>query len=178
MARIVKAQDAPGDLSAVTLGQLTLEAGQLPYETEDPAILAAARGNRFVEVEEDEVEGGLTGAAAEADPLDPHKDASVDHLSAFASAEAIAAAEANDNAIREAVSPIQNLAAADEPSTADAVRGAFENVGLNDDPKFPSEPKQAEDTRVQVAAPGEAQGENTTPDEQVPTTTTSWGEQS
>lgn len=167
MARIVKAKDAPDDLSAVTLGQLTLEADQLPFDTDDASVLAAARGNRFVYVEEDEA-GPLTGPEAVADPLDPHRNPEADHLSAFASKSAIEAAEANEAAIREVASPYQNISTGDNPTTAEAVQGAFDAVGVEDAPSF------ADAEAAETVAPEEAAGEHETPDEQVPAPTTSW----
>ena len=169
MARIVKSDSAPSDLSAVTLGQLTLEADQLPYETDDPSVLAAARGNRFVEIEEEQAEAPLTGAV-EDDPFDPHRHPEADHLSAFASASAIKAAEANERAIRAVASPDQNIPVGDAPTVKETVESTFVNVGVEDAPAFADAPEPVEPP----AAPEEAAGEHTTPDEQVHVPSTTW----
>lgn len=135
MARIVKAKDAPSDLVGVTLGQLTLEADQLPYETNDAGVIAAARNVRAVEVEEDDAQAA-DAAAAERDELDPHVNPTADHLSTYASPEAVAAAEANDAAIRAEASPYQNLSDATNPTVKETVESTFEAVGVSDAPEF------------------------------------------
>lgn len=172
MARIVKASNAPDDLSAVTLGQLTLEADQLPFDTDDASVLAAARGNRFVEIEEEQAEASQTAAAA-VDPYDPHRNPEADHLSAFASASAIKAAEANERAIREVASPYQNIATGEAPTTEESVKSTFENVGVEDAPSFPDAEAPAE-TTDKPQAPEEAAGDHVTPDEQAPVPSTPW----
>lgn len=158
MARIVKAKDAPSDLVGVTLGQLTLEADQLPYETNDPSVLSVARSNPAVDVEEDEVTPTET-AAEVSDPLDPHRNPAADHLSAFASEDAIKAAQENDAAIREVVSPYQNLADPATPTVEETVSATFDAVGVDAAPVFAS----AETPAVNPVAPEEPAAEVTKP---------------
>jgi hypothetical protein len=91
--------------STFSLGnaEFDLERKNSVYETEDAAIIANARVHPYLQVEEDQV--APDAAVAVSDPLDPHQNPSADHLSTAATPAAVAAAEANEAAIRQASRP-------------------------------------------------------------------------
>jgi hypothetical protein len=137
MAKITKSAHAPsGDLLVTTAaGDFTVSDGG-SYETTDKAILDNVGGNNFLVVELDKAE---TAPAEElkGDQNDPHVNPSADHLSSLASPEAVAAADANEKAIRDTVSP--EIEVTPNPTVAEIQESFFDNVGINADPVAPTE---------------------------------------
>lgn len=79
-----------------------LDSPSAVYESDDPAIIAAAGAHDWLVVK---IELPKQDERAEVDMTDPHNNPKVDHLSSEATAETIAKAEAEAERIREEVNP-------------------------------------------------------------------------
>lgn len=143
MAKITKSAHAPsGDLIVTTAaGDFTVSDGG-SYETSDHGIITNVEGNKFFDVEHDKAETAPT-EELKGDPNDPHVNPSADHLSSIASPESVAAADANEKAIKEVVSPEVELTP--NPTVAELQENFFENVGVNSNPIAPTENAPAEE---------------------------------
>lgn len=142
MAKITKSDDAPKDAVHFSFGQVEfdLKTAKASFETSDAAVIAGAVANPWLSVEQDAPTPDL--AAAERDPLDPHNNPSVDHLSIYASPDAVAAAATNEAEIRKAVGIDANVSASgsssvDNPSVADVLQATFDNVNSDATPALP-----------------------------------------
>lgn len=148
MARISKSDNAPKDDLHISLsaGEFDLKGTSAVYETDDPAIIADARANPFLSVEE-EVAGAATAVQA-GDPLDPHFNPAADHLSAARSDEAVQAADENEARIKEATGA-DVTAPTEAPSVADSVEATLRASGVEDDqPAVPQQTAQAREQQV------------------------------
>lgn len=138
MARISKSAEAPPGGMHFSLGhtEFDIDDATPVYETADPAIIAAARLNAHLTVEEDSVAPPVPEAEAisvSRESLDPHKNPSADHLSTSASPAAIEAAAQNDAAIRAVVGNPERSDSADPGITA-ALTGMLRAAGVDGDP--------------------------------------------
>lgn len=141
MARITKSDAAPADAKHFSLANVEFDlSGSAAYETDDSTVIANARSNPFLKVEEDTV--APAQQVAEVDPLDPHRNPSADHLSTLASPSAVKAAEANESAIREAAGLNDSFAVSDgAPTIAETLEATFETAAPDAEPKFPADAK-------------------------------------
>lgn len=159
MARITKSDSAPADAKHFSLGnvEFDLERKNSVYETEDAAVLANARVHPYLQVEEDHV--APDAAVAVSDPLDPHQNPSADHLSSAATPAAVAAAEANEAAIREATGLADSTRqpTTDEPTVAETLAATFNVAAPDAEPVFAADAEESAE-----APPADAQGGGTT----------------
>lgn len=140
MARITKSDTAPSDLQHFSLAQVEFDLTRKNsvYETDDPAVIANARTNPQLVVEEDAP--SAAPVAAVSDVLDPHQNPSADHLSALASPAAVAAANANEAAIREAAGLDDSFGVSDgAPTIAETLQATFDVVAPSATPEFPAD---------------------------------------
>jgi hypothetical protein len=96
--------------------EFSLDPGK-PYETDDPDVLRGAQAHPWCEVTLDPVP---VEEADVPDPNDPHNNPEVDHLSEWATPEAVAAAAANEAAIK-AANGVEDTEPADVTPTDDTV---------------------------------------------------------
>lgn len=159
MARISKSENAPAEAKHFSLGnaEFDLERKNSVYETEDAAIIANARVHPYLVVEEDQEAPDATVAVS--DPLDPHQNPSADHLSAVATPAAVAAADANEAAIRDAtgLSESTRQPTAEEPTIAETLAATFSVAAPDADPVFAADAEESAE-----APPADAPGGGTT----------------
>lgn len=128
MAKITKSAHAPsGELSVTNAGGSFTVSDGGSYETSDVAVLSNVVSNPFLVVEFDKAETEET-AEVKGDQNDPHVNPSADHLSSVASPEAVAAADANEKAIKEVVSP--EVEVTPNPTVAEIQESFFDNNGI------------------------------------------------
>lgn len=141
MAKISKSAEAPGDLRAFTFANTVVEVDNLPLETDDPVVIAAADQHPFLDVEREPVDANV--APEGYDVNDPHDNPRADHLSASGSDEARSAADANERAILEAVGNTGLVPNSDNPTVSESVNHTFDVVGVEDAPQLPDSPEPA-----------------------------------
>jgi hypothetical protein len=107
--------------------EFTLEPGK-PYETDDADELRGAQAHPWLEVHMDEV---AQDAVAAPDPNDPHNNPTIDHLSEWATPETIAAAAANEAAIKEANDVVPDVQPVDVTPTDDTVSATPADVSAD-----------------------------------------------
>lgn len=136
MATITKADGAPsGDLTLLLANEeLTLSDGG-SVETDNEAVIANARSVPFLIVEVPAVP--LDTKPANYDPNDPHQNPTADHLSTLASPEAVAAADANEAAIRKVNVAADNVASDETPSVGEVLTQELRASGVRTDPALP-----------------------------------------
>lgn len=133
MARITKSDRAPQEPLHFTFGTTEFDladAGSV-FETDDPSVIATARANMNLKVE-DETSTTIV-VAAEKDMLDPHQNPAADHLSAQASPAAVSAAVSNEKAIKAAAG-LDITAPSDKPTVPETLQAMFNAVGVRGEP--------------------------------------------
>lgn len=160
MARITKSDNAPAEAKHFSLAnvEFDLKAKNSVYETDDAAVIANARAHPYLAVEEDVQAPDATVTAS--DPLDPHENPSADHLSTAATPAAVAAADANEAAIREATGLSDAFGApadSPEPTVAETLGATFDVAAPDAEPVFPADAEQSAQ-----APPADAPGGGTT----------------
>lgn len=129
------------------------------FESTDPAVIGSAVVHPWLKVE---FKAEAEQATSDYDPNDPHQNPAADHLSAYASPETKAAAEATEAAIQAAAYPEQAAAAEVEETdeaelkadTTPAASDTSQATSPAEAPASPQEPapQQAADTSSPVPA--------------------------
>jgi hypothetical protein len=148
MAKISKSDAAPsGDLH-VSLGRVDfdLTSKKKVYETTDPTVISDARAHVFLSVEED-APAPVREEQADYDPNDPHDNPASDHLSIWASDEAVKAAAANEAAVRDAAGLAVHVSASgdapdDVPTVEETINETLDAVGSDASAEVPNDEKK------------------------------------
>lgn len=175
MAKITKSADAPTEPIDFNIGGAVfhLEDGTSVFETDNQPLIANAKLNKWLAVEEDVVVPSDI-ANDGYDPNDPHDNPRADALSLQASPAAVAAAQANNTAIQTAAG-IAQAEPVVQPTVAEQKDASFDALGIATAPEL-AVPVDAPATEAPSTPPAEAPAKSvvvTTPADNTTTPATS-----